>query len=91
MLRFPFDTIKIDKEFVQAHEYDNRLVVLRSIIALGHGLKQSLVAEGVESESDAAELLQLGCGYAQGYLFGEPVSSDEILPLLQQEYKMAGQ
>ncbi|MCF6320295.1 MAG: sensor domain-containing phosphodiesterase [Rhizobiaceae bacterium] len=91
LLRFPFDTIKIDKEFVQSHEHDNRLVVLRSIIALGHGLKQSLVAEGVETESDAAELLQLGCEFAQGYLFGEPVKSSEILPLLQQEYKMAGQ
>jgi diguanylate cyclase (GGDEF)-like protein/PAS domain S-box-containing protein len=91
LLRFPFDTIKIDKEFVQAHEHRDRLIVLRSIIALGHGLKQKLVAEGVETEIEAGELRQLGCEFAQGYLFGEPVPAGEILPLLQQEYKIAGQ
>lgn len=83
LLRFPFDTIKIDKEFVQSHEHEDRLVVLRSIIALGHGLKHNLVAEGVETESDAAELQQLDCEYAQGYLFGEAIPANEILPLLQ--------
>lgn len=83
LLRFPFDTIKIDKEFVQAHEHSDRLVVLQSIIALGHGLKQNLIAEGVETESDAAELQQMGCEYAQGYLFGEPASAESMLPLLK--------
>ncbi len=88
LLRFPFDTIKIDREFVQAHEHNDRLVVLRSIIALGHGLRQSLVAEGVETESDAAELQQLGCEYAQGYLFGEAIPASQILPLLKQEREL---
>lgn len=83
LLRFPFDTIKIDKEFVQAHEHSDRLIVLQSIIALAHGLKQNLIAEGIETESDAAELLQMGCEYAQGYLFGEPAPAEEIIPLLK--------
>ncbi len=85
LLRFPFDTIKIDKEFVQAHEHEDRLVVLESIIALAHGLRQSLVAEGVETEADAEELEDLGCEYAQGYLFGVAAPAGEILPLLQRE------
>ena len=89
LLRYPFDTIKIDKEFVQAHGHADRLVVLHSIIALGHGLKQNLVAEGVETETDAAELQQLNCEFAQGYLFGEPVSAQEILPLLKQERNLS--
>ncbi len=87
LLRYPFDTIKIDKEFVQAHEHVDRLVVLGSIIALAHGLKQKLVAEGVETESDATELHQMGCEYAQGYLFGEAIPASEIALLLRQERK----
>lgn len=85
LLRFPFDTIKIDKEFVQAHDHEDRSIILQSIVALGLGLRQSLVAEGIESETEAEELEDLGCAFGQGYLFGVPVASNEILPLLMNE------
>jgi len=85
LLRFPFDTIKIDKEFVQAHDHEDRSIILQSIVALGLGLQQSLVAEGIEAESDAEELEDLGCAFGQGYLFGVPVAANEILPLLLNE------
>jgi EAL domain-containing protein (putative c-di-GMP-specific phosphodiesterase class I) len=44
-----------------------------------------VVAEGAETDSDAVELYQLGCEYAQGFHFGEPMSADDAKVLLQAE------
>lgn len=83
LMRFPFDVIKIDSSFIQARERPERLTVLRSIVAMAHGLGQKLIAEGVEQESDVTELRQLGCEYAQGYLFGEAVAIEDVARLLK--------
>ena len=83
--RFPFDTIKIDQSFVRTSNKGQRPVILRSIIAMAHDLGMEVVAEGAETESDAVELYQLGCEYAQGYVFGEPMSADDARHLLQSE------
>jgi EAL domain-containing protein (putative c-di-GMP-specific phosphodiesterase class I) len=81
--RFPFDTIKIDQSFVRATgKNKQRPVILRSIIALAHDLGMDVVAEGAETEADAAELYQLGCEYAQGFAFGEPMTAAEAQKLL---------
>ncbi len=81
--RFPFDTIKIDQSFVRATgKNKQRPVILRSIVALAHDLGMDVVAEGAETETDAAELYQLGCEYGQGYAFGEPMTAAEAQKLL---------
>jgi diguanylate cyclase (GGDEF)-like protein/PAS domain S-box-containing protein len=80
--RFPFDTIKIDQSFVRTTPRGTRPVILRSIIALAHDLGMEVVAEGAESDSDAVELYQLGCEYAQGFVFGEPMTADRATELL---------
>ena len=80
--RFPFDTIKIDRSFVHHDGSGARTVILRSIIALAHDLGMDVVAEGAETESDAIELYQLGCEYAQGYAFGHPISGHEARKLV---------
>ena len=83
--RFPFDTIKIDQSFVRANGKGTRPVILRSIISLAHDLGMEVVAEGAETDSDAVELYQLGCEYAQGFHFGEPMSAEDARALLQAE------
>ena len=80
--RFPFDTIKIDQSFVRTTTRGTRPVILRSIIAMAHDLGMEVVAEGAETDSDAVELYQLGCEYAQGYAFGEPMSAEAARDLL---------
>ena len=83
--RFPFDTIKIDQSFVRTTTRGTRPVILRSIIALAHDLGMEVVAEGAETDSDAVELYQLGCEYAQGYAFGEPMAVEQATKLLTGE------
>ncbi len=83
LLKFPFDTLKIDKSFVQSRLQREKMVVLRSIITLAQGLGQNVVAEGVEYESEAADLLQLGCQYGQGFFFGKPLPASEASKLLE--------
>jgi len=80
--RFPFDMIKIDQSFVRPNGKGTRPVVLRSIVALAYDLGMEVVAEGAETDSDAVELSQLGCEYAQGLHFGEPMSADDAKALL---------
>jgi EAL domain-containing protein (putative c-di-GMP-specific phosphodiesterase class I) len=75
--RFPFDTIKIDQSFVRTNNKGVRPVLLRSIVALAHDLGMDVVAEGAETDSDAVELYQLGCEYAQGFVFGEPMTAEQ--------------
>jgi diguanylate cyclase (GGDEF)-like protein/PAS domain S-box-containing protein len=83
--RFPFDTIKIDQSFVRTNNKGTRPVLLRSIISLAHDLGMDVVAEGAETDSDAVELYQLGCEYAQGYVFGEPMKPEAARKLLLSE------
>lgn len=80
--RFPFDTIKIDKSFVRPDARGARPTILRSIVSLAHDLGMEVVAEGAETESDTIELYQLGCEYAQGYAFGQPISALEARKLV---------
>ncbi len=80
--RFPFDTIKIDRSFVRHNGKGARPIILRSIVTLAHDLGMDVIAEGAESESDAIELYQLGCEYAQGYAFGHPMSASDARKLV---------
>jgi diguanylate cyclase (GGDEF)-like protein len=73
----PLDTMKIDAAFVWAIPEDSdEAPVLEAIIRLGRSLGKRIVAEGVETEHQAAVLARLGCEYAQGYLFARPAALD---------------
>ncbi|HEX7789065.1 MAG TPA: EAL domain-containing protein [Afipia sp.] len=83
--RFPFDTIKIDQSFVRTTARGARPALLKSIVSMAHDLNMAVVAEGAETDSDAVELFQLGCEYAQGFAFGEPMDADAAMRLLTGE------
>jgi diguanylate cyclase (GGDEF)-like protein/PAS domain S-box-containing protein len=83
--RFPFDTIKIDQSFVRTTRNGARPTLLKSIISMAHDLGMEVVAEGAETDSDAIELYQLGCEYAQGFAFGEPMDAATATRLLTGE------
>jgi diguanylate cyclase (GGDEF)-like protein/PAS domain S-box-containing protein len=80
--RFPFDTLKIDQSFVRHDETGKRPLILRSIVGLAQDLGMDIVAEGAESEADTVELFQLGCQFAQGYVFGPAISIDQARKLI---------
>jgi diguanylate cyclase (GGDEF)-like protein/PAS domain S-box-containing protein len=82
--RFPFDTIKIDKDIVQASTMgSNGAAILRSIVALSHELGKKVVAEGVELAEDVGLLRFIHCEYAQGYYYGEPMTQRDVERMLR--------
>ena len=84
LTRFPFDMIKIDKSFLR-DDNPKKFVLLRSIISMAHDLGLRVVTEGIESEKDALQLRQMGCEYAQSFLFGEPMSPETAGRLLMEQ------
>ncbi|MGZ5935391.1 MAG: EAL domain-containing protein, partial [Rhizomicrobium sp.] len=86
----PFDTIKVDQSFLAKHKDPQAKadgdVVLKSIIALAHDLKRSVVVEGVENEQDASWLKQLGCEFAQGFYFSQPLPSADALNFIAMHF-----
>lgn len=72
--RFPVDTLKIDRVFVSdANRDPNDAAIVAGIIALAHSLRLTVVAEGVENDSQRELLAQAGCDYMQGFLLAQPL------------------
>ncbi|TKT81155.1 EAL domain-containing protein [Aquamicrobium sp. LC103] len=88
LTRFPFDTIKIDKSFVD-DQSPKRTVLLRSMVNMAHELGLSVVAEGVADENDALQLRQMGCEYVQSFMFGQPMNAEAAARLLKEQYPLA--
>jgi diguanylate cyclase (GGDEF)-like protein/PAS domain S-box-containing protein len=87
--RFPFDTIKIDRSFVQPNGSTARPIILRSIIQLAHDLGMEVVAEGAESEAEIQELFEAGCEYVQGYFYGKPMTSQMVQQMVRRRPTVA--
>ena len=81
--KLPVDALKIDRSFVKSLLLPDRPAIVESILALARTLNTSVVAEGIESEVQARELLRLGCTHAQGFLFSRPLSVEHAEDLLR--------
>ncbi|MBV1787951.1 EAL domain-containing protein [Marinobacterium sp. D7] len=82
--RLPITRLKIDQSFVRNAVMDpDDVAIIEAIAALAAKLKLDLIAEGVETDSQKALLLQYGCDKAQGYLFSRPVAAVEFDKLLK--------
>lgn len=78
LMRFPFDTLKVDREFVKDITTSPESAGLaRLIVALGDHMKLQVVAEGAETEAQTCYLRQLGCEVMQGYYYSRPLPADE--------------
>lgn len=81
--KLPIDTLKIDRTFIsQLGNGGNGLEIVRTILALAHGLGMKVIAEGVETDDQLSKLQSLNCEYVQGFLFAKPVNSLEASILL---------
>ncbi|MBC7950949.1 MAG: EAL domain-containing protein [Rhodospirillaceae bacterium] len=78
--RFPVNTVKIDRAFVRDldHDEDGRAIA-KAIISLAHSLSMKTIAEGVETEIQAAMLAKHGCDEIQGYMIGRPLPVAEFV------------
>jgi diguanylate cyclase (GGDEF)-like protein len=83
--RFPIDTLKVDQSFVRDLTTDPDSAALTSaIIAMAHGLKLSVIAEGVETPEHLAFLKDHHCEEAQGYLFSKPIPAEAFTRYLEE-------
>jgi EAL domain-containing protein (putative c-di-GMP-specific phosphodiesterase class I) len=83
IVHLPLDALKIDRAFVaDMTESPEHLAIVSAIVNLAKALGISVVAEGVETEEQAARLQALGCDEAQGYLFSRPLPAYEAARLL---------
>jgi EAL domain-containing protein (putative c-di-GMP-specific phosphodiesterase class I) len=82
--RLPIDTVKIDQSFVRDLTIDpDDAAIVTAIVAMARSLGVDVIAEGVETEEQAAELKRLGCYRAQGYLLSRPMTAAAVSKLLR--------
>jgi EAL domain-containing protein (putative c-di-GMP-specific phosphodiesterase class I) len=82
--RFPIDTLKIDRSFIRdipANSGDMKIT--RAIIAMAHGLRLKVVAEGVETADQLQFLQSQSCDAVQGYFLYPPLEEDEVAEVLE--------
>jgi diguanylate cyclase (GGDEF)-like protein/PAS domain S-box-containing protein len=84
--RLPIDKLKIDRSFVRDVPQDsNDMEIIKAIIALGHALNMTVIAEGVETAEQRTFLARHDCDVMQGYLFSRPEPAGKIQSLLLSE------
>ena len=82
--QFPIDSVKIDQSFVnQMSSNPDDASIVNAVISMGQSLKKCVIAEGVETEEQAALLLAQHCDVGQGYYFGRPMPAAELAAQLR--------
>jgi len=87
--KFPIDRLKIDRSFVIDIETNNEdRAIVRAIIDLAHTLNITVIAEGVEEQSQSDMLARMGCDIIQGYYYSKPIDGVAFTLYLQQQLKI---
>jgi PAS domain S-box-containing protein len=87
--RFPVDKLKLDQSFVRDIVSDpDDLSIARAVIAMAHGLRLAVIAEGVETQGQLALLADNGCDEMQGFLFSRPVPPEVCEQMLRDDVKL---
>jgi EAL domain-containing protein (putative c-di-GMP-specific phosphodiesterase class I) len=82
LARFPVDVLKIDKGFID--DTPNGSELARTIVQLGQSLRLATIAEGIETGAQRQALIDMGCGFGQGFLFGRPMPSSRVAAAIEQ-------
>jgi diguanylate cyclase (GGDEF)-like protein len=89
LARMPVHEMKIDRSFVHGLETDAEYdAIVKSAIDMGHSMGLQVVAEGIENESSAQRLRELGCDIAQGYLYARPMPLADLTTWLEYKSRM---
>jgi len=87
--RFPVDTVKIDRVFIDGLSRDQGTTALvEAIVKLGHGLSLEVVAEGIERHTQVEDLLALDCHLGQGWLLSKPLGEGPLIDFLVGESRL---
>ena len=85
---YPFDILKIDKEFIQDMSKDIKSVELvESVLAMANSMRIDVVAEGVETQVQAEKLQEMGCLTAQGFYYSRPLKEDDLVRWLDEKFR----
>jgi diguanylate cyclase (GGDEF)-like protein len=84
---YPFDCLKIDKSYVDEVDVDPITEkIVSSIVKLAHDLGLKTIAEGIETIEQETLMNDLGCKYAQGYLFARPMPLEALVELMEEQH-----
>lgn len=91
LYRFPVNTLKIDRSFInRIDRQQDGLEIVRIIVMLGQTLRIDVVAEGIETEAQLALLQQVQCQCGQGYFFSKPLPADRATAWIQSRFDSLG-
>ncbi len=80
---FPLDAVKIDRAFVYKSErHREYAAVISAVMMMARNLKMKVVAEGIETKSQLAQIVSFDCDFAQGYYFSKPFDADDAWAML---------
>ncbi|RBP33899.1 PAS domain S-box-containing protein/diguanylate cyclase (GGDEF)-like protein [Marinobacter pelagius] len=83
--RLPIHTLKVDQSFVRAiRSGEDGACIVNAIVAMAHGLKLEIVAEGVETDEQLSYLRNLGCHQVQGFFYGPARPAEEVFKALEE-------
>jgi EAL domain-containing protein (putative c-di-GMP-specific phosphodiesterase class I) len=84
--KFPADLLKIDRSFIsRMNDDEESLGIVRTVITMARNMGLKVIAEGVETAEQLKQLRTLGCDYAQGFYFSQPLDSQEVEHMLKKK------
>jgi EAL domain-containing protein (putative c-di-GMP-specific phosphodiesterase class I) len=87
----PITSLKIDRSFVQRlQDQAKDAEVVKAVITLGHALGKTVIAEGIETPEQLAQLRALGCSLGQGYLLARPLTAESASVVIKIERRWPG-
>ncbi len=84
--KYNFNKIKIDRSFLQGHDFDQKRYrdIIETIVLLGHKLGMEVTVEGVETQTQTDFLIEMGCDQFQGFFFSRPMPADQTAAVIAQ-------